>query len=119
MKIRINLASDVGKVYRNGKLVRTIYVSAGKPGWQTRSGMKLIMGKEYNKKMTNEMIGATEDYTLVAQYALRITNSGEFLHSAPWNSANFGRSQRQPRLCGDEHRRRRPGCTPTPWSATR
>jgi lipoprotein-anchoring transpeptidase ErfK/SrfK len=37
------------------------------------------------------MIGATEDYSLVAKYALRITNSGEFLHSAPWNAANFGR----------------------------
>src|SRR3712207_8484380 len=34
--------------------------------------------------------GAEEDYTLVAKYALRITNSGEFLHSAPWNAANFG-----------------------------
>jgi lipoprotein-anchoring transpeptidase ErfK/SrfK len=91
MKIRINLASDVAKVYRNGKVVRTIYVSAGKPGWQSRSGVKLIMGKEYNKKMTNEMIGAKEDYTLVSQYAMRITNSGEFIHSAPWNSAYFGR----------------------------
>jgi len=92
MKIRINLASDVAKVYRNGKVVRTIYVSAGKPGWQTRSGVKLIMGKEYNKKMTNEMIGAKEDYTLVSQYAMRITNSGEFIHSAPWNAGYFGRS---------------------------
>jgi lipoprotein-anchoring transpeptidase ErfK/SrfK len=92
MKIRINLASDVAKVYRNGKVVRTIYVSAGKPGWQTRSGVKLIMGKEYNKKMTNEMIGAKEDYSLTAAYALRITNSGEFLHSAPWNAAFLGRS---------------------------
>ena len=67
MKIKINLATDVAKVYRNGKLVRTIYVSGGKPGWQTRSGMKLIMAKEYNKKMTNEMIGAKEDYSLVAR----------------------------------------------------
>ncbi len=33
MIIKINLASDVAKVYRNGKLVRTIYVSGGKPGW--------------------------------------------------------------------------------------
>jgi lipoprotein-anchoring transpeptidase ErfK/SrfK len=88
---RVNLASDVAKVYRDGKLVRTILVSGGKPGWQTRSGTKLIMAKEFNKKMTNEMIGAEEDYTLVAKYALRITNSGEFLHSAPWNTANFGR----------------------------
>jgi lipoprotein-anchoring transpeptidase ErfK/SrfK len=89
---KVNLASDVAKVYRNNKLVRTIYVSGGKPGWVTRSGIKLIMAKEYNKKMTNEMIGAKEDYSLTAQYALRITNSGEFLHSAPWNTAHFGRN---------------------------
>ncbi len=91
MKIRVNLASDVAKVYRDGKVVRTIYVSGGKPGWQTRSGVKLIMAKEWNKTMTNEMIGAEEDYSLTAAYALRITNSGEFLHSAPWNAGNFGR----------------------------
>ena len=81
----------MAKVYSSGKKVRTIHVSGGKPGWQTRSGTKLIMAKEYNKKMTNEMIGAKEDYTLIARYAMRITNSGEFLHSAPWNTGHFGR----------------------------
>ena len=91
MKIRVNLKSDVAKVYRSGKVVRTIKVSAGKPGWETRSGVKLIMDKEDNKKMTNEMIGAKEDYSLISKYAIRITNSGEFIHSAPWNSAYFGR----------------------------
>jgi lipoprotein-anchoring transpeptidase ErfK/SrfK len=92
MIIDINLKSDVGHVYRNGKQVRTLYVSAGKAGWTTRSGIKLIMAKEWNKVMTNEMIGAAESYRLTAAYALRITNSGEFLHSAPWNSAYFGRA---------------------------
>jgi lipoprotein-anchoring transpeptidase ErfK/SrfK len=88
---KIDLKNHVAKVYKNGKKVRTIYVSAGKPGWQTRSGTKLIMAKEYNKVMTNEAIGALEDYRLTAKYALRITNSGEFIHSAPWNAAHFGR----------------------------
>lgn len=92
MIIKVNLATDVATVTQDGKKVRTIYVSGGKPGWSTRSGTKLIMAKEYNKKMTNEMIGAKEDYSLTAQYALRITNSGEFLHSAPWNAGYFGRS---------------------------
>ena len=46
MIIKINLGTDVAKVYKNGKKVRTIYVSGGKPGWQTRSGTKLIMAKE-------------------------------------------------------------------------
>lgn len=91
MITKVDLATDVATVYQDGKKVRTIYVSGGKPGWQTRSGTKLIMGKEYEKTMTNEMIGAKEDYSLTAKYALRITNSGEFLHSAPWNAGNFGR----------------------------
>jgi len=91
MVTKVDLAKDVATVYRDGKLVRTIPVSGGKPGWETRSGTKLIMAKEYNKKMTNEMIGAEEDYSLVAKYALRITNSGEFLHSAPWNAGALGR----------------------------
>ena len=88
---KINLSSHVAKVYRNGKLARTIYVSGGKSGWQTRSGTKLIMDKLYVTRMTNTMIGAREEYSLRVKYAMRITNSGEFLHAAPWNAAYFGR----------------------------
>jgi lipoprotein-anchoring transpeptidase ErfK/SrfK len=88
---KINLNSDVAKVYRNGKLVRRIYVSGGKPGWQTRSGIKLIMDKRYVTRMTNQMIGAREEYDLRVKYAMRITSSGEFLHAAPWNAGYFGR----------------------------
>lgn len=88
---KINLSSDVARVYRNGKLARRIYVSGGKPGWQTRSGTKLIMDKLYVTRMTNEMIGAREDYSLRVKYAMRITISGEFLHAAPWNAAHLGR----------------------------
>jgi lipoprotein-anchoring transpeptidase ErfK/SrfK len=91
MITKINLSSHVAKVYRNGKHLRTIYISAGKPGWQTRSGVKLIMDKLYVTKMTNSMIGAHEHYSLRVKYAMRITSSGEFLHAAPWNAAYFGR----------------------------
>jgi lipoprotein-anchoring transpeptidase ErfK/SrfK len=89
---KINLSSDVARVYRNGKLVRKIYVSGGKHGWQTRSGVKLIMDKRSVTRMTNTMIGAREHYSLRVRYAMRITSSGEFLHAAPWNAAYFGRS---------------------------
>ena len=91
MVVKVDLKKDVATVYRSGKKVRTILVSGGKAGWQTRSGTKLIMAKEYNKTMTNQMIGAKEDYNLKVAYAIRITNSGEFLHSAPWNAGYFGR----------------------------
>jgi len=91
MITKINLSSDVAKVYHNGKFVRRIYVSGGKPGWQTRSGVKLIMDKLYTTRMTNQMIGAREEYDLRVKYAMRITSSGEFLHAAPWNAGHFGR----------------------------
>jgi lipoprotein-anchoring transpeptidase ErfK/SrfK len=91
MITKINLSSDVAKVYRNGKFVRRINVSGGKPGWQTRSGTKLIMDRLYTTRMTNQMIGAREEYDLRVKYAMRITSSGEFLHAAPWNAGHFGR----------------------------
>jgi lipoprotein-anchoring transpeptidase ErfK/SrfK len=90
--IKVNLKTDYATVYKNGKKVRSIPVTGGKPGWQTRSGTKLIMAKEYNKVMTNEMIGAKEKYSLKAAYAMRLTNSGEFLHSAPWSVGSQGRA---------------------------
>jgi lipoprotein-anchoring transpeptidase ErfK/SrfK len=52
---------------------------------------KLILEKLPVTRMTNEMIGANESYDLKVRYAMRITWSGEFLHAAPWNSANLGR----------------------------
>ena len=90
MIIKVNLATDYAEVYRDGKAVRRIAVTGGRPGWQTRSGTKVIMAKEYNKVMTNEMIGAKEKYKLTAPYAMRVTNSGEFLHAAPWSMSNLG-----------------------------
>ena len=88
---KINLASKQAKVYINGDLERTIPISAGKPGWQTRSGTKVIIEKLPVTRMTNEMIGASETYDLQVKYAMRVTWSGEFLHAAPWNAGNFGR----------------------------
>ena len=89
---KINLDTHKAKVYIDGDLERTIPISAGKSGWQTRSGTKLIMEKLPVTRMTNEMIGADESYDLQVKYAMRVTWSGEFLHAAPWNSANLGRA---------------------------
>jgi lipoprotein-anchoring transpeptidase ErfK/SrfK len=88
---KINLDSKQAKVYIDGDLERTIPISAGKSGWTTRSGTKLIMEKLPVTRMTNEMIGADESYDLRVKYAMRITWSGEFMHAAPWNAGKFGR----------------------------
>lgn len=90
---KINLKTKRAKVYINGKLARTIPVSGGKAGWRSRSGTKLIMEKKRVTRMTNEAIGAAEEYSFRVPYALRVTNSGEFLHAAPWKEGkgHFGR----------------------------
>jgi len=88
---KINLKKHQAKVYINGKFKRRIPISGGKAGWESRSGTKVVMDKLPTVKMTNEMIGADEDYDLDVKYALRVTSSGEFLHAAPWNAAYLGR----------------------------
>ncbi len=91
---RINLQTHKAKVYVNGKKVRTIPISAGKPGFATRSGTKLVIDHRRLVRMTGVSIGikkgSAEDFALNVRYAMQITDSGEYMHAAPWNSGLFG-----------------------------
>lgn len=92
---KVNLKTDQMDVMINGKLARHVAVTGGRPGFITRSGVKVIMDKQTNITMKAETIGLKKDDpnyyadTLV-KYAMRVTNSGEFLHSAPWSVADQG-----------------------------
>jgi lipoprotein-anchoring transpeptidase ErfK/SrfK len=88
--ITVDVDKHTLQVVRDGKPLKTYDVSTGKKGWETRTGTKIIMDKERNKKWTDEAIDAPEDYEYKSKYAMRITNSGEFLHDAPWNKGNIG-----------------------------
>jgi lipoprotein-anchoring transpeptidase ErfK/SrfK len=89
--IEVDAAAKVLRVVGGkGKVLRSFPVSTGKPGWETRSGTKVLMEKILDKKWTNEAIDAPEFYRLESAYALRMTNSGEFIHDAPWNTGNIG-----------------------------
>ncbi len=77
-------------VMRDDKAIKKFDVSTGKPGWETRNGVKIMMDKVGTKEWTNEAIDAPEDYTEESQYAIRLTNSGEFIHDAPWNKSSIG-----------------------------
>jgi lipoprotein-anchoring transpeptidase ErfK/SrfK len=89
---------DVGahrmKVFVNGSLARTMPISAGKPGFITRSGTKVIMSKQRDKVMDAATLGIAksdpEYYRLDVEYAMRVTHSGEFLHAAPWSAGSQG-----------------------------
>ncbi|QZY28038.1 L,D-transpeptidase [Nocardioides coralli] len=92
---KVDVAAHRMRVFVNGELARTIPISAGKPGWETRSGTKVIMEKFERKRMNAETIGVDRDdpehYDLAnVKYAMRVTHSGEFLHAAPWSAGAQG-----------------------------
>jgi lipoprotein-anchoring transpeptidase ErfK/SrfK len=81
-------------VYRNGKVARVIPVTTGKAGFLTRNGIKVVSEKHVLKIMDASTIGISksdpEYYRLEVPYALRVSNSGEFVHAAPWSVASQG-----------------------------
>ena len=87
--LRANGASHQMAVILDGKKIKSIPISLGKPGWETRNGIKVIMTLQRNYTMR----GTDENgpYEIQVANAFRITNSGEFVHSAPWSVGNQGR----------------------------
>ncbi|WP_405581247.1 Ig-like domain-containing protein [Streptomyces sp. NBC_01092] len=81
-------------LYRNGEEVRSIPVTTGKPGFETRNGVKVILGKEYFVRMRGTSVGiaegSAESYDLPVYYATRVTWSGEYVHAAPWSVGSQG-----------------------------
>ncbi len=97
MVSKVNINTHQMRVFRDGKLVRTIPITTGEqPKFTTRSGVKVIVEKFRHKRMNSETIGidpaSADGYDLDdVEYAMRVTYSGEFLHSAPWSVSSQGR----------------------------
>ncbi|WP_405737818.1 Ig-like domain-containing protein [Streptomyces sp. NBC_00028] len=82
------------KVYKNGEVINELPVTTGKPGFETRNGVKVVLGKEYFVRMRGTSIGiaegSSESYDLPVYYATRVTWSGEYVHAAPWSVGSQG-----------------------------
>lgn len=94
---RVNARTHQMKVFENGKLLRTLPTTTGKPGFTTRSGVKVIMEKFDQRRMNSETVGipagSAEAYDINdVKWAMRLTNSGEFIHAAPWSVGSQGRA---------------------------
>ncbi|RSN67100.1 MULTISPECIES: L,D-transpeptidase [Actinomadura] len=93
--LKISTKSKKAVAYENGEKVRSWPISAGKGGrvvngvdtFLTTSGVHLTMGKENPAIMTSEWMGvdpkdkANGGYREVIPHAVRISNSGEYVHS--------------------------------------
>jgi lipoprotein-anchoring transpeptidase ErfK/SrfK len=86
-------------VNRNGKRVRDVGISAGRGGsWMftTTNGVHAVMRKASPVVMTSAWMGVTDPkdpryYKLTVFDAVQISNSGEYVHSAPWSVWAQGR----------------------------
>ncbi|WP_028803260.1 L,D-transpeptidase [Streptomyces sp. 142MFCol3.1] len=87
-------ASHSMTVYRNGRQINQIPVTTGKPGFETRNGVKVVLEKQYFVRMRGTTVGIAEgsadSYDLPVYYATRVTWSGEYVHAAPWSVGEQG-----------------------------
>jgi lipoprotein-anchoring transpeptidase ErfK/SrfK len=88
--LAVNTQKHTMDVLRDGQKVKSFDVSTGKPGFRTRDGIEVMQERVGKKHWTNEQIDVPEDYSLHSKYAIRITNSGEFVHDAPWAKGSIG-----------------------------
>ncbi len=80
----------------NGRLVRTMPISMGKPNTPSAKGVHVVTERNATKVMDSTTFGLALDapggYIAKVKWATRISNSGEFVHSAPWSVAQQGTS---------------------------
>ncbi|MFE9421890.1 Ig-like domain-containing protein [Kitasatospora sp. NPDC006697] len=90
----VDAAADQLTFKRNGEVVSTMPVTTGKPGFDTRNGIKVVLGQERSVQMKSETIGiaqgSSDAYDLKVEWATRVTWSGEYVHAAPWSVASQG-----------------------------
>ncbi|MEU6644292.1 Ig-like domain-containing protein [Saccharomonospora sp. NPDC046836] len=82
------------KVYVNDREVRSLPVSMGKPSTSTPNGTYTLMSEHTGYVMDSSTYGvavnSSAGYRLVVDYAVRMSDSGIFYHSAPWSLAQQG-----------------------------
>jgi lipoprotein-anchoring transpeptidase ErfK/SrfK len=78
-------------VRRDGALIRTFPVSTGRPGpdTETRNGIKVIIERAPVVVMDSATVGIPVGnpnyYKITTNWDLRLTWTGEYIHSAPWS----------------------------------
>ncbi|GIJ25077.1 hypothetical protein Vqi01_02390 [Micromonospora qiuiae] len=88
VELEIDGATKQMAVLRDGKLLRKLPVSLGKPSTPTSSGKMVIMEK--HELTTFDTRGSADPYVVDVEDAQRLTWGGEFIHGAPWSEGDQG-----------------------------
>lgn len=94
-EMRVDSRTKQMQVLENGRAVRTIPVSLGQPKFPSSSGTLVVMDKRpealFDSSTYGLSVNSPDGYRTKVQYPMRLTWSGEFMHSAPWSVADQGK----------------------------
>ncbi|MFC4534905.1 L,D-transpeptidase [Sphaerisporangium dianthi] len=93
----VNTRSHTMIVRKDGKIVQRMAISAGKATtreYTTTNGVHLTMerGNPVTMISPGKKKGDPGYYKEIVNHAVRISNSGEYVHSAPWSVGSQGRA---------------------------
>lgn len=90
----VDAKTDMMTVTDNGKVVKTAPVSLGRAKYPTTSGIHVVLSKSPTVVMDSATVGipkgSPDYYYETVLWDVRITWSGEFVHSAPWSVTDQG-----------------------------
>jgi lipoprotein-anchoring transpeptidase ErfK/SrfK len=90
--------ADLGKhlmtVSVNGRVVATYPISAGKPSDPTMNGVHLVLDRSSVVRMNSATNGvpvnSADGYDELVYWDVHISDSGEYVHAAPWSVSSQG-----------------------------
>ena len=92
---RVDAKTDQMQVLINGKVAKTVPVSLGRDKYPTTSGIHVVLSKTPKIIMDSATVGipkgSPDYYYETVLWDVRISWSGEFVHSAPWSVSEQGR----------------------------
>jgi lipoprotein-anchoring transpeptidase ErfK/SrfK len=90
----VDAATHSMTVTAAGAVVRTMPVSTGRDKYPTDSGVHVVSEKEAQVVMDSATVGiprnSPDGYYETVDWDVRISNSGEFVHAAPWSLDDQG-----------------------------
>jgi len=90
----VDAAAHTMTVYRDGRVLRTLPVTAGSPKHTTYNGIMVIAEKYARTRMNGRTVGFGGEYDIPdVPHAMRLTTSGTFVHGNYWSPPGvFGTS---------------------------
>ncbi len=90
----VNTTTHKMKVASNGRTLKTFPMSAGRPKYPTTNGIHFTLEKAKQVTMDSATVGIPRDspdgYFEKVSWNVRISNTGEFVHAAPWSVGSQG-----------------------------